>query len=114
MIERKIHKIDATDISVGRLATKVANILRGKVKIDYTPHIDNGDFVIIENLEAIKITGNKMNQKEYIHHSGWIGGLKRKLMKDTSKEEILRTAVFEMLPDNKTRKAVIKRLSFNN
>ena len=114
MIERKIHKIDATDISFGRLATKIAGILRGKVKTDYTPHIDNGDFVVVENVEAIKITGNKMEQKEYIHHSGWIGGLKRNLMKNLTKEDILKTAVFEMLPNNRTRKAVIKRLTFKN
>jgi len=112
MIERKIHKIDATDVSLGRLATKVAYILRGKNKIDYTPHIDNGDFVVIENIDAIKVTGDKMNQKEYIHHSGWVGGLKRKLMKDTTMEEAFKTAVFEMLPNNKTRKAIVKRLSF--
>jgi len=114
MIERKIQKIDATDVSFGRLATKVAGILRGKVKIDYVPHIDNGDFVIIENLESIKITGKKLTQREYINHSGWIGGLRRRLMKDISKEEAFKIAVFEMLPDNKTRKAVMKRLSFKN
>ncbi len=114
MIERKIQKIDATDVSFGRLATKVANILRGKIKIDYTPHIDNGDFVIVENLNSVKITGDKMNQREYINHSGWIGGLRKRLMKDVSKEEAFKIAVFEMLPNNKTRKAVMKRLSFKN
>ncbi len=74
MIERKIQKFDATDIPLGRLATKVAYTLRGKNKIDYTPHIDNGDFVVIENIEAIKITGDKLNQKEYIHHCFVNGG----------------------------------------
>lgn len=112
MIERKIQKFDATDIPLGRLATKVAYTLRGKNKIDYTPHIDNGDFVVIENIEAIKITGDKLNQKEYIHHSGWLGGLKRKLMKDATREEMFKTAVLEMLPKNKTRKNLMKRLSF--
>lgn len=112
MIERKTYTIDATEDSFGRLATKVANILRGKNKIDYTPHIDNGDFVVITNIDSLKITGNKLNKKEYFHHSGYLGGLKTKLMKDLTNEEIFRTAVFEMLPDNKTRKAVIKRLSF--
>lgn len=112
MIERKIQKFDATDIPLGRLATKVAYTLRGKNKIDYTPHIDNGDFVVIENIEAVKITGDKLNQKEYIHHSGWLGGLKRKLMKDTTREEMFITAVLEMLPKNKTRKNIMKRLSF--
>jgi large subunit ribosomal protein L13 len=112
MIERKIHKIDATDISFGRLSTKIATLLRGKHKTTYTPNIDNGDFVVIENIDSIKITGDKLNQKEYIHHSGWIGGLKRRLMKNVSKEEVLRTSVYEMLPNNKTRKNIIKRLSF--
>ena len=112
MIERKIQKFDATDISLGRLATKVSYVLRGKNKIDYAPHIDNGDFVVVENLDAIKVTGKKMKQKEYINHSGWIGGLRRRLMKDVSMEEAFKIAVLEMLPNNKTRKSLMKRLSF--
>lgn len=112
MIERKTHKIDASSESFGRLSTKIANLLRGKVKLDYVPHIDNGDFVVVENVEDLKITGNKLKQKEYIHHTGNMGGLRRKLMKVVSPEEIIRTAVFEMLPNNKTRKTIIKRLSF--
>ena len=114
MIERKIHKIDATDVPFGRLSTKIATLLKGKHKVDYTPHIDNGDFVVVTNVDKIKITGKKLEQKEYIHHSGYLGGLKRKLMKDVSNEQILKTAVFEMLPNNKTRKNIITRLSFSN
>lgn len=114
MIERKINKIDATDVSFGRLSTKIATLLRGKQKVDFTPHIDNGDFVVVSNIDKMKVTGKKLEQKEYFSHSGYLGGLKRKLMKNVSNEEILRTAVYEMLPNNKTRKHIITRLSFSN
>lgn len=114
MIERKTNIIDATGIPFGRLSTEIATLLRGKHKVDYTPYIDNGDFVVVKNVDKMKITGKKLNQKEYIHHSGYLGGLKRKLMKDVSNEEILKTAVYEMLPNNKTRKNIITRLSFSN
>lgn len=114
MIERKIHKLDAKDVPFGRLSTKIATLLRGKHKVTYTPHIDNGDFVVVENVDDIKITGKKLVQKKYFSHSGFPGGLKTKQMKDLSKEKVLRTAVFEMLPNNKTRKNIITRLSFRN
>jgi len=113
MIERKIHKIDATDIPFGRLSTKIAILLRGKQKETFTPHIDNGDFVIVENVDKIKITGKKLAQKDYYSHSGFPGGLKTRHMKDITKEKVLHTAVYEMLPNNKTRKNIIKRLSFS-
>jgi len=114
MIERKINKIDATDVPFGRLSTKIATLLKGKHKVDYTPHIDNGDFVVVLNVDKMKITGKKLEQKEYFSHSGYLGGLKRKLMKNLSNEQILKTAVYEMLPNNKTRKNIITRLSFSN
>jgi len=112
-IERKLHKIDATDKVLGRLASDVAILLRGKNKVNFTPNIDNGDIVEVDNVEKIKVTGNKMEDKMYYRHSGWIGGiksisLKRMMEKDSTRA--LKIAVYGMLPKNKTRDVVIKRL----
>ena len=75
-VERKWYVIDATDATLGRLASKVAHILRGKNKATYTPHIDCGDYVIIINAEKVKLTGNKLDKKLYYNHSGYAGGLR--------------------------------------
>jgi large subunit ribosomal protein L13 len=112
-IERKTHKIDATDKILGRLATDVAVLLRGKNKVNFTPNIDNGDFVEISNMDKIKVTGRKMDDKIYHRHSGYISGLKsaplgKMMEKDPAK--VLKIAVYGMLPKNKTRDVVIKRL----
>jgi len=112
-MERKIHKIDATEISLGRLSTQIANLLRGKMKVSYLPYVDGGDFVVVSNVEKIKITGKKLEDKKYYHYSGYPGGMKETPMKNKSKEFILRNAVEHMLPDNKLRKEMIKRLSFS-
>ncbi len=111
-MERKIHKIDATDISLGRLSTQIADLLRGKKKVTYLPYIDGGDFVVVSNVENIKITGKKMEDKKYYHYSGYPGGMKETAMKNKSKEDILRTSVLHMIPNNKLRKSMIRRLSF--
>lgn len=112
-IERATHQIDATDKPLGRLATEVVLILRGKNKPTFEPHIDAGDFVEVENCSKIKFTGKKLDQKEYIWHSNYPGGLKRKKVRDvfnTNPGEVLKKAVYGMLPKNKLRDLMIKRL----
>jgi len=112
-LAKKTHQIDATNIPLGRLATKVAMILRGKNKATFQPHIDDGDFVEIINAHKIKFTGKKLEQKEFISHSNHPGGLKRKKMRDvfaTDPGDVLRRAVVGMLPKNKLRDLMIKRL----
>jgi large subunit ribosomal protein L13 len=112
-IERKLHKLDATDQAVGRLATKVANLLRGKNKPEYQAHLDLGDIVEVLNISKLKFTGKKLDQKQYHHFSGYIGGLKTKKMGDiyaVNPGEVLRRAVREMLPDTRLRVGMLKRL----
>ena len=115
VIARQIHKLDATGQSVGRLATQIAIILRGKNKPTFQPHIDSGDNVIISNASKVKLTGKKIEQKEYYHFSGYPGGLKTKKMKDVFSKnpgEVIKRAVWNMLPKNKLRAKMIKRLKF--
>lgn len=112
-ITRKWHEIDAAGDSMGRVATKIANLLRGKNKRDFTPHMDMGDFVVAVNVDKMKFTGRKIDQKKYYHHSGYLGGLKTKTLKDEivrSPETVLRKAVFSMIDDVKFRKAILARL----
>ena len=114
-MERKTHTIDATGKVLGRLATEIAVLLRGKQKSNFVPYRDMGDFVIVKNVSKLKITGKKMEQKKYFHHSGFLGGVKEvpleKIFK-TNPAEVLRKAVFGMLPKNKLRAEQIKRLKF--
>ena len=112
-IERKLQKLDATDQSVGRLATKVATLLRGKHKPEYQAHLDLGDIVEVSNITKLKFTGKKLNQKQYYHFSGYLGGLKTRKMSDIYAKnpgEVLYRAVREMLPDTKLRIGMLKRL----
>lgn len=112
-VERKLHKFDATDQIVGRLATQIATILRGKNKPEYVPHLDMGDIVEVSNVAKLKFTGKKLEQKKYYRYSGYQGGLKETKMSklfETKPEEILRRAVREMLPPTKLRKGMMKRL----
>lgn len=116
-IERKTHKIDATDKVLGRLATGISILLRGKNKPTFTYNIDGGDFVNVSNISKIKITGKKIEQKKYYRHSGYPGGLKTTQLKNLIKDdpaEVLRRAVYQMLPDNKLRNEMIKRLDISN
>ena len=116
-ILRKNIKIDATDKSLGRLAAEIAPILIGKNKVDYMPNVDSGDFVFVENLEKMKITGKKMDQKLYRHHSGFPGGLKEVLLKklwSDNPSAVLKHAVSRMLPKNKLRNERLKRLNIKN
>ncbi len=112
-VERKWYIIDAKDKIVGRLATKIATILRGKHKPVFTPHVDTGDFVIVINADKIKFTGKKLEKKVYYRHTGYIGNLKAtsaKEMLQKKPEEIIRLAVKGMLPKNKMRKKLLKKL----
>jgi large subunit ribosomal protein L13 len=112
-IERKLHQLDATDLAVGRLATKIAIILRGKNKPEYEAHLDLGDIVEVKNISKMKFTGKKLNQKQYHHYSGYLGGLKSKKMSEVYAKnpgEVLQKAVREMLPPTKLRIAMLKRL----
>ena len=112
-IQRSWYEVDISAQTLGRASTKIANVLRGKHKRDFTPHIDGGDFVVAINADKIKITGKKMQQKLYYHYSGYPGGLRTKAFKDlivTKPEEIIRKAVFSMIDDNKLRKPMMRRL----
>jgi len=111
-MQREIYTIDATEQSPGRLATKIATLLQGKNKPDWSPEKDAGGFVHIQNVDKLKITGNKKNAKMYYNHSGYPGGLRSRLMKELTPEEIVEIAVNNMLPKNKLRSIRIKRLKF--
>ena len=112
-IEKKWYIVDASDKVVGRLATKIATILRGKHKPIYTPHVDTGDFVIVVNAGKVKFTGNKLNKKKYYKHTGYMGGLKEttaKEMLEKKPEEVIRHAVKGMLPKNRLGRKLLKKL----
>ena len=109
-IERKLHKIDATDKAVGRLATQIATYLRGKNKPEFIPNIDGGDIVEVSNLNKLKFTGKKLDQKTYYHYSGYPGGMKEKKMNKLEPADVLRRAVRDMLPPVKFRQDMLKRL----
>jgi len=113
MTNREIHKIDATGKSVGRVATQIATLLRGKNKPEFTPHLDGGDIVYVENIDKVKFTGKKLDQKKYYQYSGYPGGMKEKKLGDVYDKdpgEVLRRAVREMLPAVKFRGQMMKRL----
>ena len=111
--ERDWLVVDATGKTLGRLATQIADALRGKRKPEYTPHVDTGDFVIVVNAEKIAVTGNKLDQKMYYRHSGYPGGLKQRTLReqlDRRPTEVLRTAVKGMLPKNRLARQQITKL----
>ena len=100
-IDRKWYVVDATNKTLGRLAAEVAKVLRGKNKPTYTPFLDMGDYVIVVNAEKIKVTGKKLDQKIYYHHSDYVGGMKEQIIRDTlanSPTEVIELAVKGMLP----------------
>lgn len=112
-IDRKWYVVDAKDAVLGRLATKVADCLRGKKKPIFTPNVDTGDFVIIINAERIRLTGNKLDDKAYYHHSGYPGGIKAATARERlneKPEEIIRDAVWGMLPKNRLGREMFKKL----
>ncbi|WP_306989822.1 50S ribosomal protein L13 [Amycolatopsis thermophila] len=112
-VTRAWHVIDAEDVVLGRLATEVATLLRGKHKPTYAPHVDTGDFVIIVNAEKVRLTGNKRDQKFAYRHSGYPGGLRKRSfgeLLDTRPDRLLEKVVKGMLPKNKLGRAQAKKL----
>lgn len=112
-IERNWLVVDARDQRLGRLATRIADSLRGKTKTTYTPNIDTGDFVVVVNAERIAVTGKKMEDKIYYRHTGYPGGLKQRTLAEMmakKPEEVLRLAVKGMLPKNRLGRAQLKKL----
>lgn len=114
-MNRKTQVIDATNKVLGRLAVEIAVILRGKDKPDFERYKDIGDNVIVKNFDKLKFSEKKLIQKKYYHHSGYLGGLKETVLKkmlEKKPEQVLKTAVYGMLPKNKLRPKIIKRLKF--
>jgi large subunit ribosomal protein L13 len=112
-IDRKWYVVDAAGMTLGRLASEVAKVLRGKNKPIFTPHLDTGDYVIIVNAEKISVTGKKMDQKVYYHHSGYVGGLKEVTLKEKLKkkpEEVVELAVKGMLPKGPLGRQMYRKL----
>jgi len=112
-IARHWYVVDADGQTLGRLATRIAEQLRGKGKPEYTPHVDTGDFVIVVNAEKIQVTGNKLDQKRYYRHSGYPGGIRSRTLREQLErrpEEVLRAAVKGMLPKNRLARQQITKL----
>ncbi len=112
-VERKWYVIDATNVTLGRLASRVATILRGKHKATYTPHIDCGDYVIITNASKVNLTGNKLDKKMYYNHSRYVGGLRTRTAREMIERypvEMVERAVKGMLPHNRLGRSMYKKL----
>lgn len=114
-MKRETHIIDAKNKVLGRLASEIAILLRGKHKRDFVPYKDTGDFVIVKNVAKVRLSGKKMEKKKYFRHSGFLGGLKEIPLKKifaSDPAKVFKKAVFGMLPKNKLRAQQIKRLKF--
>ena len=112
-IDRKWYVVDAADMTLGRMASEVAKVLRGKNKPIFTPHMDTGDYVIVVNAEKIKVTGKKTDQKIYYHHSDYVGGMKEATLKEKlakKPEEVIELAVKGMLPKGPLGRQMYKKL----
>jgi large subunit ribosomal protein L13 len=112
-VKRDWYVIDAEGVNLGRLATRVADVLRGKHKPTFTPHIDCGDFVIVVNASKVNLTGNKLNDKIYYNHSGYTGGLRERTAKEMKEKypvEMIERAVKGMIPHNRLGRQVAKKL----
>ncbi|MCM1244787.1 MAG: 50S ribosomal protein L13 [Roseburia sp.] len=112
-VERKWYVVDAEGKTLGRLASEIANVLRGKKKPIYTPHIDTGDYVIVVNAEKVVTTGKKLNQKIYYHHSEYVGGMKETTLKEMlnkKPEYVITHAVKGMLPKGPLGRQMLKKL----
>ncbi len=112
-VKRNWYVVDASDKVLGRMATEIANRLRGKHKAEYTPHVDTGDYIVVVNAEKVKVTGNKARDKMYYHHTGYPGGIKsitfEKLL-DKAPEKAIEVAVKGMMPKNKLSRAMLSKL----
>ncbi|WP_283683780.1 50S ribosomal protein L13 [Parablautia sp. Marseille-Q6255] len=112
-IERKWYVVDAADMTLGRLASEVAKVLRGKNKPTFTPHIDTGDYVIVVNAEKVKVTGKKLDQKIYYNHSDYVGGMKETTLREMmakKPERVIELAVKGMLPKGPLGREMYKKL----
>jgi large subunit ribosomal protein L13 len=112
-VERHWYLVDADGKTLGRLATRIADALRGKDKPQYTPHVDTGDFVVVVNAEKIAVTGNKLDDKIYYRHSGYPGGIRQRTLREELERrptEVLRKAVKGMLPRNRLARAQLTKL----
>ena len=112
-IERQWHLVDAEGQTLGRLATRIADTLRGKDKPQFTPHVDTGDFVVVVNAEKVAVTGKKLDDKKYHRHSGYPGGLRTRTLREQLErrpEEVIRKAVKGMLPRNRPSGAQLCKL----
>ncbi len=112
-IDRKWYVVDATDMTLGRLASEIAKVLRGKNKAIFTPHIDTGDYVIVINAEKIAVTGKKLDQKIYYHHSDYVGGMKETTLREKlakKPESVIELAVKGMLPKGPLGRQMLKKL----
>jgi large subunit ribosomal protein L13 len=112
-VAREWHLVDADGQTLGRLATRIADTLRGKDKPQYTPHVDTGDFVVVVNAEKVAVTGKKLDDKRYYRHSGYPGGIRSRTLReqlDRRPEEVLRKAVKGMLPRNRLARKQLTKL----
>jgi large subunit ribosomal protein L13 len=112
-IEREWRLVDAEGQTLGRLATRIADTLRGKDKPQFTPHVDTGDFVVVVNAEKVAVTGKKLDDKKYHRHSGYPGGLRTRTLREQLErrpEEVIRKAVKGMLPRNRLSRAQLRKL----
>jgi len=112
-IERKWYVVDATDLILGRLATEIATVLRGKHRPEYTPHADCGDHIVVINAEKIRVTGNKEKAKIYYHHTGFVGSLKSitlEKQREKHPERIIESAVKGMMPKGPLGRSMLKKL----
>lgn len=112
-IDRKWYVVDATDQILGRLASQIAMRLRGKHKPEFSPHMDNGDFIVVINCEKVRVTGKKMSNKRYYRHSGWVGGLRSITLEKQLAQHptrVITAAVRGMLPKNRLGRAILKKL----
>lgn len=112
-VKRTWYEVDASKYTLGRLATRVATVLRGKHKVTFTPHMDVGDFVVVKNAAKVKFTGRKLQQKEYHRNTGYPGGIRTKTLADrmkTEPDQVIRDAVYNMVDSNRLRKHILRRL----
>ena len=112
-IDRQWFVVDAENQVLGRLASQIANRLRGKYKPEFSPHMDNGDFIVVVNCEKIRVTGKKLEEKNYYRHSGWVGSLKTTSLADmlaTHPDRVITLAVRGMLPKNRLGRHMLKKL----
>lgn len=112
-VKRNWYVVDATDKTLGRMATEIARRLRGKHKAEFTPHVDTGDYVVVINAEKVNVTGKKRTDKVYYHHTGYPGGIKSRNFEDmieSAPERVIETAVKGMMPKNRLSRAMLGKL----